>query len=116
MLVLQNITLIFVLDLKLLLFFQLNSYLQNVGKVEVAMVDVGDIPNGRDMIKISRRNAYLSSEGTAVFPSTTPLRESLRAILLEMFSKPPAEREIKEDEIVQVKKRNRLPFKGADEL
>lgn len=106
----------FVVELKLLLFVQLNSSLQNVGKVEVAMVDVGDIPNGRDMIKISRRNAYLSSEGTAVVPPTTPTRESLRAILLEMFSKPLAERENKEDEIVQVKKRNRLAFKGADEL
>lgn len=90
-------------------------YFQKVGKAEVTMVDVGDLSNGQDMIKISRRNAYLSSEGTAVVPptSSSPMRETLRAILLDFFSKPEAERE---DEIVQVQMRNKMVLKQPDEL
>lgn len=69
------------------------------------------------MIRISRRDAYLSSEGTAVVPPTTPTRETLRALLLEMLSKPRPERgEHDRDSLIQVKSRNRIGLKNPDEL
>ncbi|XP_046676855.1 ER degradation-enhancing alpha-mannosidase-like protein 3 [Homalodisca vitripennis] len=96
-------------------FLSTQDQTKNVGKSEVTMVDVGDLSNGQDMIKISRRNAYLSSEGTAVVPPTSPTRETLRAILLDIFSKPhPAQKD--QDDIVQVKSRNRMVLKQPDEL
>lgn len=88
-------------------------YFQKVSKAEITMVDVGDLANDQDMIKISRRNAYLSSEGTAVVPPTSPTRETLRAILLDLFSKPEDERE---DEIVQVHMGKKMVLKQPDEL
>lgn len=90
---------------------------QKAETAEITMVDVGDVSNGQDMIKISRRNAYLSSEGTAVLPSTTSsalTQESLRAFLLDLFSKP--DKKLHQDDIVQVDTQNRIDRKQPDEL
>ncbi|XP_075228835.1 ER degradation enhancer, mannosidase alpha-like 2 isoform X2 [Lycorma delicatula] len=67
--------------------------------VDVAAVtggggDVGDSSGGQGMIRISRRDAYFSSEGTAVIPQF--YREHLRKLLLEMLAKPQSEKWLKD--------------------
>ena len=77
------------------------------------------VSSGQEMIRISRRDAYLSSEGTAVVPPAVPTRETLHALLLEMLSKPQSaldEDASAKDDIVQVTSRNRIEVKSPDEL
>lgn len=90
-----------------------------MGKAEVTLVDIGDVSSGQEMIRISRRDAYLSSEGTAVVPPTMPTRETLHALLLEMLSKPQSglDEDISaKDDIIQVTSQNKIEVKSPDEL
>jgi hypothetical protein len=88
-----------------------------VGKGEVEQVDIGDV-SSQEVIRISRRDAYLSSEGTAVMPPPPgrlqdvlvtmqehALKEALSNLAQDAVSTPAT---LSEDDIV-IRRRHKLP-------